>query len=158
MDSSCGGPFEPVCDVAQETAGGLIGSFGQGAFDAALSALGNAFVSGAQSVAAVTFEALDSTTRIDLGAEWFQRNLAVIAVITLPILVGLFVLQVIGSVIRREPGGLVRAVTGVGKALLGSALAIALTGLGLRVSDEISAAIARQAGPRSARPRSASSG
>jgi hypothetical protein len=146
MDSGCGGPFEPVCDAALETAGGLIGSFGQGAFDAALSALGNAFVSGAQSVAAVTFDALDSTTRIDLGAAWFQRNLAVIAVITLPVVVGLFVLQVIGSVIRREPGGLVRAVTGVGKALLGSGLAIALTGLALRVSDEISAAIASTGG------------
>ena len=68
MNTGCGGPFEPVCDVAQDAAGGLIGSFGQGAFDAALSALGKAFVSGAQSVAAVTFDALDSTTRIDLGA------------------------------------------------------------------------------------------
>ena len=67
------------------------------------------------------------------------------AAITLPAVVGLFVLQVIAAVLRREPGGLVRAVVGVGKAMLGAALAIAVTQIALLAVDEICAFIAASA-------------
>jgi hypothetical protein len=138
----CGGPLQPVCQVAGEVAG----TVGRGAADLVLGGLGAAFVSAAETVSGTALTALDATTRVDLGAAWFQRNVAVLAAITLPVVVGLFVLQVIGSVLRREPAGLVRAVTGVVKSLLGSALAIVLTQLALRVCDEVCAAIAGMAG------------
>ena len=47
---------------------------------------------------------------------------------------------------RREPGGLGRAVVGVGKAMLGSALTIAITQLALLAIDQICTVIAASAG------------
>jgi hypothetical protein len=138
----CGGPLQPVCQAA----GTVASSIGRGATDLVLGGLGGAFVSAAEAVSETAFTALDATTRVDLGASWFQRNVAVLAAVTLPVVVALFVLQVIGSVVRREPGGLVRAVTGVAKSLLGSVFAIVLTQFALRACDEICAAIAAAAG------------
>ena len=135
-----------MCETVGEVAGGLVGSVGAGAVDAVFNSLGRAFVSAAESVVDAVFASLDATTRVDLGASWFEQNVRLMATITLPVLVGLFVIQVIGSVLRGEPGGLARALLGVGKALLGSALALSLTQLALRVCDEITAYIAASAG------------
>ena len=44
---------------------------------------------------------LDASTSVDLSVSWFRSNLALMATITLPILVGLFVAQVIGAVVRQ---------------------------------------------------------
>ena len=80
------------------------------AVDAALNSLGRAFVSAAESTVDAVFTSLESTTRVDLGASWFEENVRLLATVTLPVLVGLFAIQVMGSVLRREPGGLARAV------------------------------------------------
>ena len=138
----CVGPLDPLCQVA----GQVSGSVSTSAADLVFSALGGAFVSAAQAVSETAFAALEMTTRVDLTATWFTRNLAVMAAVTLPAVVALFVLQVISSVLRREPGGLGRAVVGVAKAILGSTLAIAVTHLGLLATDEICAFIAASAG------------
>ena len=137
LESGCG-ILSPVCD--------LVGSAGSSAAGLVLDTIGGAFVSAAQAVSEIALEALDSTTHIDLSASWFTKNVGVIAAVTLPAVVGLFALQVIGSVLRREPGGLGRAVLGVGKAMLGSALAIAITQLALLATDQICAVIAASAG------------
>ena len=138
----CVGPLDPLCQAVD----GAAGSVGDAASDAVLGGLGSAFVSAADEVSATALAALDSTTRIDLTASWFQQNVAVIAAVTLPAVVGLFVLQVIASVLRREPGGLGRAVLGVGKAMLGSAIAIAATQTALLATDQICEFIAASAG------------
>lgn len=138
----CVGPLDPVCQAV----GGVAGSVGSAASDAVLGGLGSAFVQAAQQVSSVALGALDATTSVDLTASWFRQNVAVIAAITLPVVVGLFVLQVIASVIRREPGGLVRAVTGIGKALLGAALAVAVTQTALIAADQICQYVASAAG------------
>lgn len=138
----CIGPLDPLCKAVD----GAAGSVGDAASDAVLGGLGSAFVSAADQVSATALAALDATTRIDLTASWFQQNVAVIATVTLPAVVGLFVLQVIASVLRREPGGLGRAVLGVGKAMLGSAMAIAATQTALLAADQICEFIAASAG------------
>jgi len=138
----CIGPIDPLCQVTGQVAGAASTS----AADVVLGALGGAFVSAAQAVSETAFAALDETTRIDLTATWFTRNLSVMAAVTLPAVVALFVLQVIASVLRREPGGLGRAVMGVGKAMLGSALAIAITQISLVAADQICEVIAASAG------------
>lgn len=137
----CAGPLDPLCQAA----GGVAGSVGGAASDAILGGLGSAFVTAADQVSATALAALDATTGIDLTADWFTRNFGVIAAITLPAVVGLFVLQVIAAVVRREPGGLVRAVVGVGQALLGAALAIAVTQTALLAADQICTFIAASA-------------
>lgn len=138
----CVGPLDPVCQAV----GGVAGSVGSAASDAVLGGLGSAFVQAAQQVSTTALAALDATTSVDLTTAWFRQNVAVIAAITLPVVVGLFALQVIASVIRREPGGLVRAVTGIGKALLGAALAVAVTQTALLAADQICQYVASAAG------------
>lgn len=141
QESVCG-VLSPVCGVV----GGVVGDAGGAAADAVLGGIGGAFVEAAKQVADIAFAALDSTTAINLTATWFTRNVAVLATVALPIVVGLFSLQVIGSVLRREPGGLGRALVGVGKATLGASLAIAITQLALLATDEICRYIAASAG------------
>ena len=138
----CDGVTGAFCDAA----GAVVGGVGSSVFDAMFVALGAAFVASAQDVVSATLAALDTSTRVDLSASWFSRNLGVLAAVSLPVVVGLFVVQVIGSVLRREPGGLVRAVVGVGKATVGAAVAIAATKVALTATDAICAAIAQSAG------------
>lgn len=116
------------------------------ATDFMLGGLGRAFVYAARDVAATALTVLDDSTSIDLSASWFTSNVQVIAAITLPVLVGLFTVQVIGSVLRREPGGLARAVLGVGKALVGAALALAVTQAALAAVDQVCRFVAASAG------------
>lgn len=134
----CVGPVAFVCQLTDGVQGA--------ASDYVLGGLGSAFVAGAAQVGELALKALDAGTAIDLGAGWFRANVAVIASIALPGVVGLFVIQVVSSVLRREPGGLARAVVGVGKAVLGAALALAITQLALTAVDELCGYIASTAG------------
>lgn len=114
--------------------------------DAVLASLGSSFVEAATSIGASAASALSETTSIDLSVTWFRRNVAVIGAVTLPVLVGLFAIQVATSVLRRDPGGLGRALLGVVKATVGSVLAIAVTQSALIGTDEVCAAIASASG------------
>ncbi|CAL8978623.1 hypothetical protein CELL_02914 [Cellulomonas sp. T2.31MG-18] len=134
----CSGPLDLVCQVTDAVQGA--------ASDYVLGGLGSAFVASAAEVGQLALTALDATTAIDLGATWFRANVAVIASIALPAVVGLFVIQVLTSVLRREPRGLARAVVGVGKAVLGAALALALTQVALTLVDALCGYIAGSAG------------
>lgn len=138
-------PHEGVCDYLGPVCG-AVGSAGKSAANLVLDAIGGAFVSAAQQVSDIALGSLDATTRIDLTATWFTQNVGVIAAVTLPVVVGLFCLQVMGSVIRREPGGLARAVVGLGKAMLGATMAIAITQLAIVATDQICSVIAASAG------------
>ncbi|HYD54024.1 MAG TPA: hypothetical protein VEA99_15425, partial [Gemmatimonadaceae bacterium] len=138
----CIGPIGLVCDLASSASA----SAQAAASDYVLGGLGAAFISAAASLGDLALTALDATTTPDLTAQWFRANLALIATVTLPVLVALFVAQVIASVLRREPGGLVRALVGVGKATLGAALAVAGTQLSLSAVDGICEFIASRSG------------
>jgi hypothetical protein len=135
---ACTGPLDLVCQLATNVQGA--------ASDYVLGGLGTAFVTGAAQVGQLALSALDAATAINLGAGWFRSNVAVIASIALPAVVGLFVVEVLTSVLRREPGGLVRAVVGVGKAMLFAGLALAVTQLALTAVDGICGYIAGAAG------------
>jgi hypothetical protein len=139
---ACAGPLDPLCDAV----GGVVGSATATGSGFVLDALGDAFVSAAESVTTTALAALDTGTRIDLGADWFRANVAVIAAVTVPVVMGLLVAQVITSVLRREPGGLARAAVGLAKALLGASLALGVTQAGLIATDGICEFIAASSG------------
>lgn len=141
-NSACAGPLDPLCDAV----GGVVGSVTQAGSGFVLDALGEAFVRAAESVTKTALAALDTGTRIDLGAGWFRANVAVIGAVTVPVVLGLLVAQVMTSVLRREPGGLARAAVGVGKAFLGAGLALAVTQAGLIATDGICEFIAASSG------------
>jgi hypothetical protein len=138
----CVGPIGFVCELVSDTAA----SAQAAASDYVLGGIASAFVHAAAQLGELALSVLNSSTEVDLSAQWLQSNVAVLAAVTLPVLVGLFVVQVATSVLRREAAGLARAVVGVGKAVLGSVLALAVTQLALTAVDEICEAIASAAG------------
>lgn len=138
----CVGPMAALCNAAS----GAAGSAASGASSYVLGGLGEAFIDAAAEVGVGALSALDSMTPIDLSVSWLRDNVAVITTITLPVLVLFFALQVTTSVLRREPGGLARAVAGVAKATLGAALALGVTQLALTAVDALCQYIAASAG------------
>jgi hypothetical protein len=140
--SACIGALDPVCEVA----GNVVGSVTQAGSGFVLNAVGAAFVDAAAAVSRTALAALDTSTRVDLGAEWFRANVAVIGAVTVPVVAGLLAVQVITSVLRREPGGLGRAAVGLVKAFVGAALALGVTQAALLATDGICEFIAGAAG------------
>ncbi len=134
-------PISPAC-LASDAVGG-VGSFAAGGI---LDSIGAAFASAAESVMNAVFDAISTTTTVDLTAEYVTRNAAALGSVALVVIVGLFVAQVIGAAIRREPGGLARAVTGAGVATLGTAAAAAVVQALLIAVDGICDGIAGLAG------------
>ena len=146
VNPACLGPLDPLCDTAGGLVGGAVGSVTDVGSGFVLDALGAAFVDAAESVTRTALAALNTGTRVDLTADWFRANVAVIAAVTVPVVAGLLVVQVITSVLRREPGGLGRAVVGLAKAFLGAALALAVAQAALIATDGICEYIAASAG------------
>lgn len=138
----CVGPIVFVCDLVSNAAG----SAQAAASDYVLGGIASAFTNAAAHLGEMALRLLDSSTAVDLSADWLRANVGVVAAVTLPLVVGLFAAQVIGSVLRREGAGLARAVVGVGKALLGGALALGATQLALTAVDEMCEAVAGAAG------------
>ena len=108
--------------VVPDAASSLAGA----ASSSVLASIGESFARGAETVLDAVFELITTTTTVDLTASYVTRNAAALASIGLVLVVGLFVLQVVGAVIRQEPGGLARAVTGAATAVLGTAAAAAV--------------------------------
>jgi len=134
----CVGPIVFVCDLVSNATG----SAQAAASDYVLGGIASAFTNAAAHLGEMALRLLDSSTAVDLSADWLRANVGVVAAVTLPLVVGLFAAQVIGSVLRREGAGLARAVVGVGKALLGGALALGATQLALTAVDEMCEAVA----------------
>ena len=134
-------PLSPAC-VASSAAGG-VGSFATGGI---VDSIGGAFAAAAEAVMNAVFDAVSTTTTVDLTAEYVTRNAAALGSVGLVLIVGLFVIQVVGAAIRREASGLGRAVTGAGIATLGTAAAAAVVQALLIAVDGICDAIAALAG------------
>jgi hypothetical protein len=134
-------PISPACLASDAVSG--VGSFAAGGI---LDSIGGAFASAAESVMDAVFDAISTTTTVDLSADYVGRNAAALGSVALVVIVGLFVVQVIAAAIRREPGGLGRAVTGAGVATLGTAAAAAVVQALLIAVDGICDGIAGLAG------------
>lgn len=91
------------------------------------------------------WDELGSATSIDLGSPHLGTDLTVTGAIAGVLCLGLFALQVITSALRREPGGLGRAVKGLLIALVASAFALSVTKILLGVVDALSDGVVRYA-------------
>lgn len=134
-------PVTPAC-LATGAAGQITGV----ASDTIIDAVATRFVDATRSVMDATYEAISKTTMVDLSAGYVRQNAAALAGAALVVIVGLFIVQVIGAAIRREPGGLMRAVTGAGAAVLGTAVAGAVVQALLVAVDGLCDGIAGLAG------------
>jgi hypothetical protein len=96
---------------------------------------------GLTEVTTYVFNAFSSSTSPRFDQQWWSDNLSLMVTISLPLLVGLFVLQCVSAALRREPGRLGHALVG---ALIGTAgvpFAVAIVASSGQAVDEISLAI-----------------
>ncbi|MFI7067089.1 hypothetical protein ACIBL3_39250 [Kribbella sp. NPDC050124] len=99
---------------------------------------------GLADLSATVFQTFSTSTSPRFDQQWWNDNLDLMVGLSLPILVGVFVLQCISAVIRREPARLGHAAVG---ALLGTAgvpLAVGVIATCGQVVDEMSAGILGQ--------------
>jgi len=120
--------------------------------DAAKSAAGDAFQSIAHDFAKAADSAtnwlwsqLGSATAVHLGGTGFTLDVGIVLAITATVAVGLFVIQLIVSTLKRDSGGIGRALRGLVIAFVGGGVAIAVTNLLLAAIDSLSAGVAKAA-------------
>ena len=127
-----------VCDVAGDAAGSLVAA----PFDWLAEAMGNA--------AAWMFESVwtifDSTTMVDVTSSEYTKVYNILFGVAVFVMLGFFMLQVMGGMIRREPAALSRAALGLAKSILGSFVALALLAAALEITDQLCIGIVHAAG------------
>jgi type IV secretion system protein TrbL len=127
-----------VCDVAGDAAGALVSA----PFDWLAQGTGHA--------AGWMFEAMwkvfDSTTMVDVTSSQYTKVYNILFGVAVFVMLGFFMLQVIGGMIRREPAALSRAAVGLAKSILGSFVALALLATALEVTDQLCIGIVNAAG------------
>lgn len=116
-------------------AGGAAGSIA----DSAFSEIAKDFADAAGSAVTWLWSQISGATAISLTGPTFGKDLAIVTTLAVVVATGLFVIQVIASVLRRDPSGLARAIKGLLVAFVGSVAAIAVTTLLLAAVDSLSA-------------------
>ena len=116
-------------------AGGAAGSIA----DSAFSDIAKDFADAAGSAVTWLWNQISGATAISLTGPAFGKDLAIVSTLAVVVATGLFVIQVIASVLRRDGSGLTRALKGLLIAFVGSVAAIATTTLLLAAVDSLSA-------------------
>jgi type IV secretion system protein TrbL len=111
----------------------------------AFSAIAHDFGKAADSTINWLWGQLSDATAVHLGGAGFDLDLGIVAAITGVVAVGLFVIQLATSVLRRDPGGLGRAVRGLFVAFLAGGAAVGVTNLALSAIDSLSAGVVQLA-------------
>ena len=135
---SCEGlqALNPICQVGQSITGGAAA-----VADSAFSHIAGYFGAAALTTTTWLWDQIDSATSLDLGSPELAKELAATAAIAAVLCLGLFLIQVITATLRREPGGLGRAVRGLLISFLGSAFALASAKLLIAATDALSASV-----------------
>jgi hypothetical protein len=122
------------------------------AADVAKSAAGDAFSSIAHDFGQTADSAVNwlwaqttDATAVHVGGTGFNLDIGIVATIAATVAVGLFVIQVATSTIRRDPSGLGRAAKGLVVAFIGAGLAIGTTNLLLAAVDSLSEGVVQAA-------------
>ena len=127
-----------VCDSAGEAAASLVTA----PFDWLAEALGRTAGWMFESV----WEVFATTTFVDVTSGQFTRVYNILFGVAVFVMLGFFLLQVIGGMVRREPAALTRAALGLAKSILGSFVALTLLAVALEVTDQLCVGIVRAAG------------
>ena len=127
-----------VCDTAGDAAASLVTA----PFDWLAQAMGEA----ARWMFESVWSLIDSTTMVDVTSGHYTRVYNILFGVAVFVMLGFFLLQVIGGMIRREPAALSRAALGLAKSILGSFVALALLTTALEITDQLSIGIIHAAG------------
>jgi len=118
--------------------GSLLGGAAKSLAGDAFQAIAKDFATAAGKAATWLWQQIGSSTAVSLGGPGFDRLLAIVMGIAIVVGMGLFVVQIIQSVLRRDTAGLARAGKGLLIAFLGGAAAIGVTDLLLHAVDALS--------------------
>ena len=127
-----------VCNVAGDAAGAVVTA----PFDWLAQAMGGA----AEYMFESVWKVIDSTTYVDVTSGEYTKVYNILFGIAVFVMLGFFMLQVIGGMIRREPAALSRAALGLAKSILGSFVALTLLATALEVTDQLCIGIVNAAG------------
>ncbi|MDR1186149.1 MAG: conjugal transfer protein TrbL [Bifidobacteriaceae bacterium] len=127
-----------VCDVAGEGAATLVSA----PFDWLAQAMGSAAAWLFEEVWAV----FDTTTLVDVAGAGYRKVYGLVFGVAVFVMLGFFCFQLRGALARKDAGALGRAVAGLGKSVLGSFAALAVTGLLLEAVDQVCVGIVQAAG------------
>ncbi|MEQ6902010.1 type IV secretion system protein [Nocardioides sp. YIM 152588] len=127
-----------VCDSAGEAAASLVTA----PFDW--------LAQGTDGAATIMFDAVwkafDSTTLVDVTSSEVTGVYNILFGVAVFVMLGFFMLQVIGGMVRREPAALTRAALGLAKSILGSFVALTLLAAALEITDQLCIGIVHAAG------------
>ena len=130
-------PVGCVADLAGGAAKSIAGSaFGAIAYD---------FGSAAEAAVNRLWAQISGATAISLTGSAMARDLAIVTTLAVVVATGLFVIQIIASVLRQDGAGLARALKGLLVAFMGAVAAIAVTSLLLAAVDALSAGFVQAA-------------
>lgn len=127
-----------VCNTAGDAAGAVVTA----PFDWLAQGTGGA----AEWMFTSVWQVIDSTTYVDVTGGEYTKVYSIMFGIAVFVMLGFFMLQVIGGMIRRDPAALPRAALGLAKSILGSFVALVLLGTALEISDQVSIGIVNAAG------------
>ena len=135
---SCTGIFalNPMCLAGQAAQDATTG-----AVDSAFSRMAGYFGLAATNATSWLWKEIDTATTLDLSSPRLAKEMAATASVAAVLCLGLFVIQVIASVLRREPAALGRGLQGLLISFVGSALALAATRVLLGAVDSLSAGL-----------------
>jgi hypothetical protein len=131
MACSLTNPGGCLADLAGSAAGSIA--------DSAFSDIAKDFGNAADSAVNWLWGQISGATAISLTSSAMVRDLAIVSTLAIVVATGLFIIQIIASVLRRDGAGLARAIKGLLIAFVGSVAAIAITSLLLAAIDAISA-------------------
>lgn len=100
------------------------------------------FTDGAKEMLDDLAGAIDTATRVDLTEAFFTQNYAVMLAVSAPLVLMLFLFDLVGAVLRRRNP--IRSLVGVFQAVFGAALAVSFTELALGATDALSSYVLHQ--------------
>src|SRR3954454_9898971 len=127
-----------VCNAAGDAAGAVITA----PFDWLAQGMGGA----AEWMFTSVWTVIDSTTYVDVTSGEYTKVYNIMFGVAVFVMLGFFLLQVIGGMIRREPAALSRAALGLAKSILGCFVALTLLATALEVTDQLCLGIVHAAG------------
>ena len=127
-----------VCNAAGDAAGAVVTA----PFDWLAQGMGGA----AEWMFTSVWKVIDTTTYVDVTSGEYTKVYNIMFGVGIVVMLGFFMLQVIGGMIRREPAALSRAALGLAKSILGSFVALALLATALEITDQLCIGIVNAAG------------
>src|SRR5580704_11154958 len=115
----------------------VVGGAAKSIANSAFGAIANDFGNAADSAVNWLWDQISGATAISLTGSAMVRDLAIVTTLAVVVATGLFIIQIIASVLRQDGAGLARAVKGLLIAFMGSVAAIAVTSVLLAAVDAV---------------------